>query len=208
MSDGDHSAKPNGGWPPSPRLAFAECLALPRARHSAKGGFAECYPLPNAWHSAKKDMPSVWLCRVRHSAKCIFAECPTFGTRQSRKHSAKPLFPVVITARIVCMLSLGHTRDKPKIEKMKWLFFGESKNGCSKGTFLSQVLHHTETYAWFSKQRENGMSEKGNQPTNKLVAVLRRVKDLRCHVLMDLYGYMRCNKKTNKHCYHTRCLRH
>ena len=95
MSDGDHSAKPNGGWPPSPRLAFAECLALPRARHSAKGGFAECYPLPSAWHSAKKDMPSVWLCRVRHSAKSIFAECPTFGTRQSRKHSAKPLFPIV-----------------------------------------------------------------------------------------------------------------
>ena len=93
VSDGDHSVKPNGGWPPSPRLAFAECLALPRARHSAKGGFAECYPLPNAWHSAKKDMPSVWLCRVRHSAKSIFAECPTFGTRQSRKHSAKPLFP-------------------------------------------------------------------------------------------------------------------
>ena len=91
----------------------------------------------------------------------------------------------------------SHTWQK-KHRKLKWLFFGESKNGCSKGTFLSLVLHHTETYAWFSKQRENGMSEKGNQPTNQLVAVLHRVKDLRCHVLMDLYGYMHCNKK-NKH---------
>jgi len=53
-------------------LHFAECLTL------GKDGYA-----------------SVWLCRVRHSAKSIFAECPTFGTRQSRRHSAKPLFPVV-----------------------------------------------------------------------------------------------------------------
>jgi hypothetical protein len=39
------------------------------------------------------------------------------------------------------------------------------------------------------------MGEKGNQPTNQLVALLHRVKDLGCHFMMDLYGYMHCNKK-------------
>ena len=134
MSDGDHLAKPNGGWPPSPRLAFAECLALPRSQHSAKGGFAECYPLPSAWHSTKKDMPSVWLCRVRHSAKCIFAECPTFGTRQSRKHSAKPLF-FVVTLLLICLYiacpcvsSVINT-----IRVSPFLFVGSSVLFCSVG---------------------------------------------------------------------------
>jgi len=153
VSHGDHSAKPNGGWPPSPRLAFAECLALPRARHSAKGGFAECYPLASAWHSAKKDMPSVWLCRVRHSAKSIFAECPTFGTRQSRKHSAKPLFPVVNAFQIHLGYSCKTTHNN--VESNSKL----AQNSLAKknpkltifhvnNTISAKYLHTPSKYKW------------------------------------------------------------
>ena len=116
-----HSAKAVALADPNPATwqAFAECLALGKG-----GSFAECL---TAGHSAKgtttdavcpgPPLLSAPLCRVLlfaecqtlgkeifaecvvwYSAKSLFAECPWFATRQSLRHSAKSLFPVVSVA--------------------------------------------------------------------------------------------------------------
>ena len=78
---------------------FAECLALGKEKHSAKGIFAECLALGKEGHSAKGGLdkrhpwPSL-LPSAKHSAKAChvvglgsarataFAECHVAGSRQ------------------------------------------------------------------------------------------------------------------------------
>jgi len=65
---------------------FAECLALGKDPLCRVLIFAERQTLGKEIFAE---------CVVWHSAKSLFAECPWFATRQSLRHSAKSLFPVV-----------------------------------------------------------------------------------------------------------------
>ena len=67
------------GWRYVPPSTFAECLALPRVRHSAKTIFAEGRPLPSVWHSTKRLFAE---CLPLPSAR-LLALGKAFDTRQS-----------------------------------------------------------------------------------------------------------------------------
>ena len=101
---------------------FAECQSLalgkegslPSAKRGALGKeddrylgpvFVECHALPSAILCRVSGTRQSSLCRVSglcrvffgwHSTKRVFAECSIKSTRQSLKHSAKMLFPVVV----------------------------------------------------------------------------------------------------------------
>ena len=98
------------------KCLFAECqnkgtrqnTSLPSARKKALGKDAFCRVPKNGTRqrcilpSAEKNTRQSHLCRVpkKTLGKSVFAECPIKYTRQSFRHSAKCLLPIVYLTKI------------------------------------------------------------------------------------------------------------
>jgi hypothetical protein len=77
-------------------MVVCHCHTFPSAKLCRGPGAQQRIALPSVGHSQRSLLLSAWLRRARPSAKCLFVECLIFCARQTSRHSAKSLFPVVM----------------------------------------------------------------------------------------------------------------